>query len=166
MLQRCLVIIIAFYLLLSANIVFAQGREVSMLLHDGRQMSGELVSVRDSTMVIHAGDTQYVVIKNNDIKSITVRGTSTYPLWLGLGSFVGVVSGAIIGREIAIFNQGYGASIGGLVGAGCGLLVGTIIASATSTEDIGIDSLTKKDLVRLKLLSRYPENESEYIKQL
>jgi hypothetical protein len=84
------------------------GAEVVIDVNDGRRYSGELLSVRDSTMLLcekygasekelENSNNLIRIIKNHDIKLIEIQGESKILQGMAIGAGVGVVAGAAIG---------------------------------------------------------------------
>ena len=139
------------------------GADVTILLSSGSKIHGELLSVRESALVIsvpgiaqrlsHDTGERIEVIGNQEIKKVTINGGSKVLKGMGWGFVIGGGAGALIGlasgddppcnqdQFICAFHLSAGqkALLGGVLGGGLGLLVGTIVGIASSSADTEID---------------------------
>jgi len=125
-----------------------EGAEVTLSLNDGTRIYGELLSVRDSTLIICTeysaaeeelarGVYPIFSIKGQEIQKITVEGESKFWASAGYGALIGAAVGAVGGFASGDDESGFfrftaedkalglsccfstiGAIIGGIVGAG------------------------------------------------
>ena len=167
----------------------AIGAEVTLLLKDGEEINGELLSVQDSTITMcteysatekELASLQYPIhtVRTNKILEITLEG-SNYR-WIGLG--IGAV--ASIGLAILVIEnyesksssgskeltEGIGrCCLGGLAVLGVSLVVllGAGIGELASTDDVILYEIPPGyKLLPLKSLARYPDEEPEYLKAI
>jgi len=79
------------------------GAEATLLLKDGECISGELLSVRDSSVIVcseysanekELESLKYPIsnVESNSIREIEIKG-NYYPLWIGTG--IGLVAGTV-----------------------------------------------------------------------
>jgi len=148
--------------------------EVTLLLKDRTEINGELLSVRDSTMIIC---TEYLAteeglskliypitaVRNDEIWDLTIEGSSY--VWIGTG--VGMLVGTGIGYAISTSVHNYGKylplPILFIVGASFGYLIG----DAVSTYDIILHDIPHSyDFSLLKPLARYSDEEPEYLRAI
>jgi hypothetical protein len=150
------------------------GAEVILSLKYGEKISGELLSVRDSTMIIcteHSATEEELAslkypitaVRNDEMQEITIEG-SDY-VWIGLG--IGIVVGTGIGYAAAKASN----SVGGIIilvgGAIVGIIGGPIIGNALSTEEFILQEIPPGyDMTFLKPLARYPDEEPEYLREI
>ncbi len=148
------------------------GAEVSLLLRDGTETYGELLSVRDSTMTIckeySATEEELAkliysitVVKNDEIGELTIEGSSY--VWAG------IIGGQLVGGLIGILVAEEGlAIIAGIMGGGAlGMIAGGIIGYALSTEEYMLQEIPPDyNWTILKPLSRYPDEEPEYLRAI
>ncbi len=158
--------------------------EVVLLLNDGQEIAGELLSVRDSSIIIStienaegygsAGDTAgIVVVSNQRVQKVIIKGESKVLKGMGLGLLIGGAIGAMINcvtykkPRDSSFHFGPEAApgaVGVFLGGLGGLAVGAIVGSAASTSDEVIEPLPNHDLSSLKPFARFPGNEPEWLR--
>jgi hypothetical protein len=167
------------------------GAEVVIDVNDGRRYSGELLSVRDSTMLLcekygasekelENSNNLIRIIKNHDIKLIEIQGESKILQGMAIGAGVGVVAGAAIGLaegddegsggifriRLKAEQKAYGCGcIMGLVGAVVGLIAGSI-ESTYDTVVYDYMIIEDYDFTQLNMFSRYEGSEPDYIKSV
>jgi len=148
------------------------GVGISVLQKSGNEVNGELLSVRDSVMILckeysvkeeELATLTYPIstISNNDIKQLTIVGNSW--IWEGIaaGAFVGGLTGMLIASE------GLEVMAGLVVGTWIGLIAGWITGYALSKEEYVIKEIPPNyNWSILKPLSRYPDKEPEYLKMI
>lgn len=155
------------------------GSEIVLLLNNGRKITGELFSVRDTALVISTVEVDKVndlatlsagiiVVPSQDILHVTIEGKSNVLAGMGWGILIGAGGGALFGyaghREPALFTASEDAFIGGILLGLCGLVVGTIVGIATSTSDKEIEPLPNHDFSSLRPFTRFPANEPEWLR--
>jgi len=164
--------------------------KVDILLADGATFTGEILALRDSSIVVAApaglaesalmsGTHSIVVLPHRQILSIQTAGSSYVLLGLASGCVAGCLVGAAIGsgKEVEqkqndtfgceknseeVNNTSTGAVIGSLVGA----LVGLGVGNAASTKGQVLVSAAQRDFNALKGVTRYPATEPEYLKSI
>jgi len=172
-----------------ADRVFAgprsEGARVILLLNSGQQIHGELLSVRDSALVIStiedihekelASQTASIhVIKNQEILHVTIKGKSKVLKGMVQGFLIGAGAGALLGLAtyqpcppksfICLdFGPGVAAAGGAILLGGAGFLIGTIAGIASSRGDKVIEPLPGRDLSLLKPYARFPLEEPEFL---
>ena len=148
-----------------------EGVEVEILLINGNEVNGELLSVRDSTMILSAKNTHieeelanltYPVslISNKEIQQLTIEGSS----WV----WPGIAAGAVVGALARWKMEDSGGSDvlktivpWGIFAAGWG------IGYALSKEEYLIQEIPPDyDWSFLKPLTRYPDKEPEYLREI
>jgi len=146
------------------------GVEVSLLLKDGIVINGELLSVRENTIILcqeySANEKELSkliypisIILNTDIQQLTILGSSW--IWEGIaaGAFVGGLTGMFMASE------GLEVMAGLVIGTWIGLTAGWIIGYALSTEEYVLQKIPPEyNWSILKQLSRYPDKEPEFLK--
>ncbi|MFC2119757.1 hypothetical protein ACFLQ4_01665 [Bacteroidota bacterium] len=156
------------------------GVNVVLLVKSGKEISGELLSVRESALIIcteHSATEQELAslkfpintIQNDEIKELTIEGSNYILLGLGIGvvacTGIGLLLGlasdpsnnAIISPELAL----------GFLGFLVGLVAGPTVGYFLSTDDIILQEIPPGyDFSFLKPLSRYPDEEPEYLKAI
>jgi len=130
------------------------------------------LSVRDSTMTIckeySATEEELAkliysitVVKNDEIGELTIEGSSY--IWTG------IIGGQLVGGLIGIFvaEEGLAILAGLMVGGALGIIGGGIIGYILSTEEYILQEIPPDyNLSILKPLSRYPDEEPEYLKAI
>jgi len=148
------------------------GAEISLLLRDGTETYGELLSIRDSTMTMCkeysvteeelARFTYPIsIIINNEIQELTIEGSSY--VWTGMvgGNLVGGLIGILVAEE------GLAIIAGIVVGGALGIIAGGITGYALSTEEYILQEIPSDyNWSILKPLSRYPDEEPEYLRAI
>lgn len=158
--------------------VFSQGAIIKVLLKDGTTITGELLSVRENSLVVytktyndsisaHLSDVS--IIKNEEVLSVIQKGKSKISKGIGYGLLIGAGTGALIGFAsgddgggFVSFSAGEKAVFGGVLLGSAGLIIGIIWGSISSTRDISVIPLPDNDYSILKIYSRYPQNEPEF----
>jgi hypothetical protein len=160
------------------------GAELTLTLNDSTEITGELLSVRDTTITIceyySASDEELavlkypiIVVKNNDIKVLTIEGSNNLWSGMGIGALAGAALGAVFATIMVVSNpeesdQAFLAYLmmvpGGLI---VGTIFGTIRGAKTSVEEIVLRDIPPGyDLTVLKPLARYQDKEPEYLKAI
>jgi len=157
------------------------GVEVSLLLNNGSKQNGELLSVRDSTISLC---TEYsateeelakltypiLLFPNNEIQQLTIEGSN----WV----WVGIAAGAVVGTLAALgiglaIHHGEGTSqekgeegqTAVALAISLGIAAGWGIGYALSTEEYVLQDVPADyNWSILKPLSRYPNEEPEYLR--
>ncbi len=178
---------IAALLALSLSQAFAQGARVVLFLNNQKKIAGRLLSVRDSALVISTKEAQgkkfdaraagIIVVKNQDLQRVIVKGKSGKGVGVGLGLVIGVGAGLVIGSSAGDdppcdkgylnpclgFTSGAKAMLGGVLGGVAGMVLGGLAEFAASEEDRTIYSRRNHDFSALKPFAQFPEQEPEYL---
>ncbi len=118
-----------------------RGADVIVILLDGRQVKGELIAVRNASLVLlsPAGpgkDGAVESIDIRDIHSVRVVKRSRAVTGLLIGAATGAIGGSIWGHSQAVDEEDELSTIGGAVGLGAaGALIGLIVGAAAGTDD-------------------------------
>ena len=169
-----------FALTLSINESRANGATVAILLSTGETITGELLSVRDSSIIISTSESfdereleSIATIRNQDIETVIIEGESKVLQGMGLGVLIGGGIGALIGlasgddtQGFIRFSAGEHAAIGAVLFGGVGFVIGTIAGIATSTGDKMMEALMDYDFSSLKTVARFPVGEPEYLRAI
>jgi outer membrane lipoprotein SlyB len=157
------------------------GVEMSLLLKNGNEVNGELLSVRDSTIFLcpeySATEEELAKLKypillfsNNEIQQLAIEGNSWVWEGIGAGALVGGLTGLLIasasseggGRE-----EGLAVLAGMIIGAWVGIAAGWITGYALSTEEYVMWEIPPDySWSILKPLARYPDEEPEYLRSI
>ncbi len=156
------------------------GTEVTLLLKNRTEINGELLSVRDSTMIIcteHSATEEELAslkypinyVRNDEIQDLTIEG-SNY-VWTGLG--IGIAAGTGIGVLVGLaVEESRHAMISaelalGVIGFIAGTIIGPIVGYLLSTDEVILHEIPPGyDFSLLKPLARYPGEEPEYLKSI
>jgi hypothetical protein len=161
---------------------YRRGSEVGIYTENGEEITGELLSVRENSLVILKTDCDedlknldcITTSKSSDITKLIVKGNSNLALGIGAGLLVSLISG------IAIFSSNYASSDGWLRGMEAmdksvapisivtilSLGLGITLGILTSTPDEVIEPFAKEELGGLSSQSRYPLFEPEKLKKI
>jgi hypothetical protein len=167
--------------------VIAGGRVVTIVDKSGLTFTGELLTVRPSGLVIsYVVNVQEEKLKTHpelmkgfafdDIRVFTAKAESHTGEGFAMGTLagigVGVVAAAEIGRNTRdsrdflgmsqIVNSGT-AFIGCMAG---GMIVGAVLGSAASHDEIIIGNPAPEDLLKLAPASRFSETEPQWLKSM
>jgi hypothetical protein len=159
------------------------GARIVLVLHNQQKIAGRLLSVRDSALVVSTNKEQdncseaqtadILVVKNQDIQHVIIKGKSRILKGMGLGLQMGAKSGFEAGKdspcsEASPLTPCWGAAlqpvIGGIVLGGTGMIMGGIVGAAVSKADKVIDPAMNNDFWALKPLAQFPEKEPEYLR--
>jgi len=171
-----------------------EGAEVTLILKFGEKIQGELLSVRDTALIIKYSPTEeelaegvypIISIKSEEIQKIIIEGESNFWEGAGYGAIAGAALGAMIGSASGddppgLFSMTKEEKT--LTGVTCltpiGAIIGGIAGSSNSIDEVAINlppgydfSLLNMNLGTslnslLKQLSRYPEKEPKYLKAI
>jgi hypothetical protein len=162
----------------------AIGAEVTLLLKDGDEINGELLSVRDSAITMcteysatekELASLQYPIhiIRTEKIWELTLEGSNYRWIGLGIGAVAGIGLGIIVAENYEPRESsdrlatGFGKTcLGGMVGvlvAGLGRGIGELVSI---NEVILYEIPPGYKLLPLKSLARYPDEEPEYLKAI
>jgi gas vesicle protein len=167
--------------------LLARGASVVVFLNDGRQVTGELLAVRDTALLIDtlvgkAEDsiaTQIagiVGVSRDAVQKVRVKGESLRLKGTLIGAAIGAAVGGVIGlasgddkpNEIHLwpYTAGQKALAYGTVLGVAGAFIGGIIGVESSSKDKRYDATVKEDWASLKAVARYPDKEPEFLKKI
>ena len=170
-------------LLLCIQSASAGGRRITIMLRSGQEVKGELLSVREKSLVVtkvnDVSDWELTdhpefiaAVSGQDIQKVIIKGKSHVLGGMGIGLLAGTLGGVIIGGSagktdnttVNSISQPMFAAGGAVIFGLGGLLVGALIGGASSKggEEINADSL--QDLFYFRQYARYQENEPEFLK--
>lgn len=160
---------------------YKKGSEVCIYMNDGRETSGELLSVRENYLLLlnPMCDDRLLnpecinQLEAFDIDKIIIQGKSNLVLGIGLGILASVVTAAIIYSSnyesnswlagVAAANKSKTPIIISSIGL---VTLGTTIGILTSIPDKTIEPFSEDDIVGLRYHSRYPEREPDRLKKI
>jgi hypothetical protein len=141
--------LISIILLLSGN-MFAKERKGAELIiqkTDGTQVRGELIAVKENSILLLewelGADVSVVINETSTIKIVKKQNTA---MWGGIGSLFGLITGAAIGSSISIekrafmgaditeVNRAYNTLMGMVAGGVLGFAAGALTGAATGTD--------------------------------
>lgn len=114
------------------------GADMILAMTNGRAVKGELIAVKKDSLVLLTSSFRLAEsIYISEVRSIKIAKKSNAGNGAIIGFLVGGVTGALLGSEIGKYRGGLlnfstastigGGALGGLVGAGGGLLIGSHI---------------------------------------
>ena len=155
------------------------GAEIILSIKNGRKFNGELLSIRESSVIIcteYSATEQELaglkypinIVQNDEINELTIKG-SNY-VWIGLAigaaTFTGIGIWIGHGIEKGLDTEGGKEGIG-IIGFLVGAIVGGIVGYLLSTDDVILHEIPAGyDLSLLKSIARYPYKEPEYLKAI
>ena len=169
---------------------------VDITLFSGMKMSGEILAVRDSSIVIvrevgissvdlMAQPKKATVLPFSGIMSVQTPGTSHILVGAAAGMAIGCVAGCAIGESQPVEVQqqpneslGCGAAAqaeqqrsdneanGALIGGLGGAVIGGMIGGATSSGGLVLVSPERRDFNILKSVARYTGPEPDYLRSI
>ena len=163
----------------------AGGKELRFILDDGREVKGELLSVRSGSFMValHGGRTEEELRRFPDVvtevpfgkvESVEIPGRSN----LLTGMFLGLAGGSLIGGLIGSaaaddspsgwedWNETMSGMAGAMVGSLIGLGAGTVVGLATSVEDEIIAPEDLPNAEYFKQYARYKNEEPDYLRAI
>jgi hypothetical protein len=151
-----------------------EGADVVLVLNNGRELKGELVSVRDSSVLIALSRQikGVLAVKDTMISRVTVKGGSRVLLGMGLGLLGGAVVGGAIGVSaggsedpvvLKLFAQTVGGVVFGMAGAVVGTIVGGVIGANSKKDEAELYPSIAPERDALKKFARYPDKEPEFL---
>ncbi len=161
----------------------AIGAEVTLLLKDGEEIEGELLSVRDSTITMcteysatekELANLQYPIhtVRTDEILEITLEGSNYRWIGLGIGTVAGIGLGVLVAENYeseSLDSRGeayIGFCLGTLVFTGV-FALGAVIGIFASADEVILHEIPPGyKLLPLKLLARYPDKEPEYLRAI
>jgi hypothetical protein len=154
-----------------------EGADVVLVLNNGRELKGELVSVRDSSVLIALSRQikGVLAVKDTMISRVTVKGGSRVLLGMGLGFIGGAAVGVAVAIGVAVDRSVETSEIGkefvtallggGLapIGAVAGTIVGGVIGATSKKDEAELDPSIAPERDALKKFARYPDKEPEFL---
>jgi len=155
-----------------------EGAEITISKKNGTEINGELLTVRDTSIVICSyiglSETDLAIInhsiyniRKNEIKEVTFAGSNYIWTGLGIGMAGGVAIGALGGSASETGSSYKGVpTIGfGIIGALAGAIIGSIVGYLLSTQEFILQEIPSGyDMSFLKPFARYPDEEPEYLR--
>jgi hypothetical protein len=157
------------------------GASITVELCAGGVLAGELISARDTALVIctparcgrdhpRVPREELLIVRNQDISRVVLHRDARVLRRAGMGLLVGGVAGALVGaasgdkspRDFWSFTPAEGAAILGIAGAGTGAIIGGFTALGRSSDR----HLTPGDrdaLAAMRAVARFPDYEPEYL---
>ncbi|HYF02969.1 MAG TPA: hypothetical protein VEC36_06305 [Patescibacteria group bacterium] len=184
-LLKTILLTCSIFLALSIH-TFAQGREVTIYLKDGKQKMGELLSVRDSLVSILKKHIEYdedIASYPQHVEIALIRDIERVRLeeydvsGAGKGAAIGAGIGGAIGM-IAVSDNSYaghrpetgeyiGAAAGGAIaGAFYGFIIGWATAMIMSEDEEMVLPSATKGLLRIQEYARFDEREPRYVRDI
>ena len=163
----------------------AIGAEVTLLLIEGEKISGELLSVRDSSITLcekysateeELNNLKYPIknVRTDTIAELEIKGNK-YPLWIGAG--ISLVAGTVVyllvkddeeeNQESNAFSRTFNENLGTTCLIGGIVALPIAIGHLLSTDNVTLTEIpTGYKFLPLKSLARYPNEESEYLRAI
>jgi len=165
----------------------ASSGEIQILLKSGGDLNADLVSVRDSALVIcrvlnvservlQANPSLVEVLPLRNIDLVKVEGHSYVAPGLAIGGLGGALVGGLIGSQVkdetkenvgtlifAPVEHTAHTAAGALIGMCAGFVLGAMIGNATSSPDEIIDPHVTGWTIKLRRCARYPGKEPEFL---
>ena len=153
------------------------GKEITIYQNNGMIISGELLSVRQNSLLLRNpqcdNDFENIEcidkINYTDIDRLVIKGSSYVALGVGLGIAASAIAGVIIGVANSHSSMGFDINphIGPILGASAILIsLGTAIGKHNSAPDKEFISFTEDDIKGLSAYSRYLYNEPEWLQKM
>jgi hypothetical protein len=161
---------------------YRRGSQINIYNESGELISGELLSVRENSLVILKPDCDedltnldcITTLNNSEVNKLTIKGNSNVDLGIGIGLLASLLAGA----KIYAVNQPSSSNIFSNIGTtrenlryigistGICLGAGVLIGILTSTPDEVIEPFTEEDIEGLNSYSRYPLFEPGRLKKI
>ena len=148
-------------------------------MDDGRETSGELLSVRKNSILLLNPECDKRLLNSNcinqvktsEINKLVIEGNSNLGWGIGLGLLVSIFVGAIIYQlnyESSSFGPGNVEEVANSISIAtvCCLGIGACIGLLTSTPDEVIEPFSEDDIVGLRYYSRFPKEEPNRLKKI
>jgi hypothetical protein len=179
---RLALVSILYVSVFSSNAV-ASGRKVSITLKDSSSITGELLAVRDSNLIINrelwvseqklqSNHDSLTIVPFTSAVRIHVAGHRNSWVGAGVGLAAGMGVGAFMGYHVSTSNsnwssdRGFNAVVGSLMGILPGFFSGMIVGAFVETDERDIDPRDKVEMGLLSKHARYQEGEPEFIKSI
>ncbi len=159
----------------------ARSAEIQILLKSGGELTADLISVRDSALVIcrvlnvTEGDLQAnpslaEILPFRNIDLVKVEGHRYVGTGLAIGGLGGALIGGLIGSQVDVGTEMFAGLShttntfsGVLIGGAGGLLVGAVIGNVISSPERIFDSRVTGWTTTLREHARYPRNEPKFL---
>jgi len=170
--------------MIAQALLFAGGREISVMTKSGDRFVGELLSVRTGELLLspvkdieeeelERNPGEIIRIPSSSIDSVWAEGHSNTFKGMGTGFLIGAGTGAVIGFAggndrpgFMSFSAGEKAAIVGLGLGGTGLIIGTVVGALSRSDEINMPHREFDSLVWLKPDARYPDVEPSFLNSL
>lgn len=190
MFRRIILGVLLLSLSLGVRLQEAVGPELRVTLASGEKYTGEILAVRDHSIVFsrrHGANERtleeskglILVLDQDSIRDVILPGSSKVLLGIGAGLGVGCLGGCLIGssletkgaegcnsRETELLEKQANAVGGSAIGGLAGGVVGGIIGGAVSEGEVVLIGKEKRDFAGLRGLARYGENEPEFLREI
>jgi hypothetical protein len=160
---------IGYFLLIGLLLAGCSSNQVTLTMRDGAKIESELLSVRDSSIVIQEKGGAPIVIRNEDVSHVFREAPSPVGSIIGFGVFgatIGFATGVIftpISDCYGECSQDLSAMLtGAAIGAGVGSLLGLIVAPKDKTFYLN----NQKDHYVLIDYSKYYGEEPDELKKI
>lgn len=154
--KHTVIVLILFLLLLTG----CSSYQATLTMRDGAKIESELLSVRDSSIIIQEKRGAPIAIRNEDVDHVFIDAGSPAPTMIGLG-----LAGALAGFLVVPYTLSYDindATIGAVVGAGVGTALGYSLAPSSK-----MFFLTNADQRHdLTFYAKYYLNEPDELKKI
>jgi hypothetical protein len=152
------------------------GADVQIFTVYGKQFNGELLSVRENSLMIFNSSAckdntkQWECVdqvRKNEIEKLIIEGNSNVGLGLGLGSAAGLFSLVFTTEKggFGLPQSKYSDDVTGGVMLGC-IIVGGVIGILTSTADEEIEPFSEYDISGLSVYAKYPYEEPRDLEKI
>lgn len=166
--------------------VSKKGTEISVFFHEGEERVGELLAVRQNSLLMLKENCEFSPKKldciwkanQSEIEQVIIEGNSYLGLGLGLGLIASTVAGVWIYRSnydeeantsFIDFRamDSFEKSISAIIFSTIGLTaLGIIIGEVSSTPDTVVDIIDENDIQGLRKFSRFPLSEPKEFKAI
>ena len=165
------------------NTKFDKGADVNVYMNNGLETSGELLCVRENSLLILKPECNensknpdcISKINTSEINKLIIEGNSNVAEGLVLGVVAALATGAIISQSNHHSYQSSSISFGGFdeetvasisIAAVCCIGLGAVIGILTSTPDEVIEPFSHYNISGLSAYSRYQSNEPSALKKI
>jgi hypothetical protein len=164
---------------LVAQRVYGQDTTILVTQMDGITSGGELLSVRDSSLVIDTSNNEsqaeggVAILNYTEIREVVIRRASILPKAMLVGFLVGAIPGGALGAWASGENYSDwphetlpGIARGVAEAGGVGLAFGTIVGIATPHGDEQVDIKHAHGIMLLKHMAKYQTREPDWLRVL
>lgn len=156
---------------------FAKARRVSLLLKDSTSISGELLAVHPtsllicrepwlSTKVLQAHPETVLVVPISALLRVHLLGHANLMVGAGVGAIAGIAVGARLansGPERLSGDRDFNAFIGGLAGVVPGFFIGMLVGGLIESGEQDIDIVDTDQMRILSEAARFQQDEPEFM---